>query len=108
MKRMSLQMSAVAAALAAALVFPSTMRAQSASESMFKAKCAACHGSDGTGSPMGKKLGAHDFTADEVQKMPDADLSNIIANGKNKMPAYKALSADDVKGLVTYIRTLKK
>jgi mono/diheme cytochrome c family protein len=58
---------------------------------------------------MGKKLGAHDFQTAEVQKISDAELSDIITNGKNKMPAYgKSLKADDIKGLVAYIRTLKK
>jgi mono/diheme cytochrome c family protein len=54
-------------------------------------------------------MGVHDFTADAAQGMSDADLSTVITNGKNKMPAYgKSLKADDIKGLVAYIRTLKK
>jgi mono/diheme cytochrome c family protein len=54
-------------------------------------------------------MGAHDFTSAEVQQMPDAELSDIITNGKSKMPAYgKSLKADGIKGLVAYIRTLKK
>jgi cytochrome c6 len=75
----------------------------------YKAKCAACHGPDGSGSAMGKKLGTHDFQTADVQKMSDADLSATITNGKNKMPAYgKSLKPDDINGLVAYIRTLKK
>ena len=54
-------------------------------------------------------MGAHDFTTAEVQGMSDTELSTIITNGKNKMPAYgKSLKADDIKGLEAYIRTLKK
>jgi len=84
-------------------------QAQNASETLYKSKCAMCHGADGTGSATGKKMGAHDFTTAEVQGMADAELSTIITNGKNKMPAYgKSLKADDIKGLVAYIRTLKK
>ena len=74
----------------------------------FKSKCAMCHGADGKGSPMGQKMGVHDFTSADVQKMSDADLSSTITNGKNKMPAYKTMSPDDVKGLVAYIRSLGK
>ncbi|MGA3211649.1 MAG: cytochrome c [Terriglobales bacterium] len=75
----------------------------------YKAKCAMCHGADGKGSPMGQKMGVHDFTSADTQKMSDADLSAAITNGKNKMPAYKdKLTPDDVKGLVAYIRTLGK
>jgi mono/diheme cytochrome c family protein len=45
----------------------------------------------------------------EVQKMSDADLTNVITNGRDKMPAFgKSLKADDIQGLVVYIRTLKK
>jgi mono/diheme cytochrome c family protein len=41
--------------------------------------------------------------------MSDAQLSTVITNGKNKMPAYgKSLKAEDITGLVAYIRTLKK
>jgi mono/diheme cytochrome c family protein len=74
----------------------------------FKGKCAGCHAADGTGSAMGKKMGAHDFTTDEVQKMSDAQLTDIISNGKNKMPKYSSLKPEEIKGLVAYIRTLKK
>ena len=65
--------------------------------------------SDGAGSAMGKAMGAHDLASAEVQQMSDAQLSDIITNGKSKMPAYgKSLKPDDIKGLVAYIRTLKK
>ena len=58
---------------------------------------------------MGKMMGAHDFTTADVQKMSDAELTDIIANGKNKMPKYgDKLKPEDIKGLVAYIRTLKK
>jgi cytochrome c6 len=92
---------------ATVLAIPSAALAQDAA-SLYKSKCAACHAADGTGSAMGKKMGAQDFTSAETQKMSDAELSGIIISGKAKMPAYKSLSADQVKGLVGYIRTLKK
>ena len=53
-------------------------------------------------------MGAHDFTTAAVQGMSDAELTETITNGKNKMPKYASLSPEDVKGLVAYIRTLKK
>lgn len=107
MKRFSVPMFAVLAAFAVMLVLPSSMRAQDAA-SLYKSKCAGCHGPDGTGSAMGKKMGAQDFTSADVQKMSDTELAGIITNGKGKMPAYKSLAPDQVKGLVAYIRTLKK
>jgi len=108
MKRMDIKVFAFATALAVVFSLPLSAHAQGAAET-FKSKCAGCHGADGTGSKMGKTMGAHDFTTAEVQKMSDADLTGIITNGKNKMPKYAdKLKPEDVKGLVAYIRTLKK
>jgi cytochrome c6 len=107
MKRIDIRVFTFAIALGAVLTLPLSVRAQDAS-TLYKSKCAACHGADGTGSAMGKKMGAHDFTTDDVQKMSDAELTDIITNGKNKMPKYGSLKPEEVKGLVAYIRTLKK
>jgi mono/diheme cytochrome c family protein len=77
-----------------------------AGEAAFKAKCAGCHGADGKGKEAMKTT---DMAAAEVQKMSDADLSKTISEGKPpKMPAYKTLTPDQVKDLVSYIRSLKK
>lgn len=77
---------------------------------LYKTKCAMCHAADGSGNvPMGQKTGAHDFRSPEIQKMTDAQLTEITAKGKNKMPGYdKKLTADEIKGLVAYIRELAK
>ena len=84
-------------------------RAQREGEKTYKAKCAACHAADGSGSEVGKKLGTHDFHSSQVQSQPDADLNQIIAKGKNKMPAYeKSLKPDEINGLVAYLRELGK
>lgn len=105
--RVNAKMFAIATACAVVLSVALSSQAQDAS-ALFKSKCAGCHGADGTGSEMGKKMGAHDFTTAAVQKMSDAELSDTIANGKNKMPKYDSLKPEQVKGLVAYIRTLKK
>jgi cytochrome c6 len=105
MKTISIQW--FAAAIAVALVLSTPAFAQTTPPALYPAKCAACHGPDGSGSAMGKKLGAHDFHSPDVQKQTDAELSAIIANGKNKMPAYgKSLKAEDIQGLVAFIRSL--
>jgi mono/diheme cytochrome c family protein len=107
MKKIGIDVFVTVMAIAVVLCLPLTARAQNASETLYKSKCAACHGADGAGSAMGTKLGAHDFRTPGVQKMSDAELSEIITNGKNKMPAYgKTLKADDIKGLTAYIRSL--
>jgi cytochrome c6 len=84
-------------------------RAQDAA-SVYKAKCAACHGADGKGNtPAGKQLGAHDFASPEVAKESDEDLIAIVTKGKNKMPAYgSSLKDPQIKDLIGYVRSLAK
>ena len=94
------------ALLAGVCLFSAPANADTAAgETMFKAKCAGCHGADGTGKDAMKTM---DMGSADVQKMSDADLSTIITSGKGKMPAYKTLTPDQVKDLVGYIRSLKK
>jgi cytochrome c6 len=75
----------------------------------FKAKCAMCHGADGSASTgMGKSMGLKPLGSPEVQKMSDADMSALVANGKGKMPAFKGkLSDEDISAVVKYVKTLK-
>jgi cytochrome c6 len=77
---------------------------------LFKAKCAMCHGPDGSGqTPVGKSLKVRNLASADVQKQSDAELMKTILDGKNKMPANKGkLSEAEVKALVAHIRTLKK
>jgi len=76
----------------------------------FKAKCASCHGADGSGSTtVGKALKCRDLRSAEVQGQSDAQLLAIVTKGKGKMPTFeKSLGADTCKALVAYVRTLKK
>ncbi len=85
-------------------------KGQSASESLYKAKCAICHANDGSGdTPAGKKLGVRNFRSPEVQKQTDAALTEITVKGKNKMPAFeKKLTNAQIKQLVAYVRELAK
>jgi len=64
-----------------------------------------CHGADGKGG----KMGTRDFASAEVKAETDAQLTDIITKGKGKMPSYDGkLKAEDIKGLVAYIRGLAK
>src|SRR5262249_14857987 len=75
----------------------------------FKAKCASCHGADGSGNtPAGKSLKGPDLRSADVQKQSDDALYNIVAKGKSRMPGYeKSLGADQCKGLVAFVRQVK-
>jgi len=73
----------------------------------FKAKCAMCHGADGTKENPG--MGVKSLAGADVQKQSDADLVGAVTKGKGKMPAYAGkLSDDEIKGVVAFVRTLKK
>ena len=76
---------------------------------VYKAKCGSCHGPDGKGeTSIGKAMKLRSLAAADVQKTSDADLTKVISDGKGKMPAYKGkLTADEIKALVAFIRTLK-
>jgi mono/diheme cytochrome c family protein len=74
----------------------------------FRTKCAMCHGPDGSGSAVGKSMNVPDLRSPEVQKVPDAQLAQIISDGKGGMPPFKSsLSEDQVHSLVTYVRSLR-
>jgi mono/diheme cytochrome c family protein len=84
-------------------------KADNTAEATYKAKCAMCHGPDGKGeTATGKTMKAKDFASEEVQKMSNEDLSEAISKGKGKMPAYKTLTADQVKDLAGYVRAFGK
>ena len=73
----------------------------------WNSQCASCHGKDGSGNTaMGKKLGVKDYSKE--QSFSDAEAAKVIKEGKGKMKAYSKLSDDEVKALVTYVRSLKK
>jgi len=101
------QLAAGAALLGFATV---PVHAQSAGETLYKAKCAVCHGADGKGeTAIGKTNKLRALGSADVQKHSDAELTGIIANGKNKMPGYgKSLKSEQIKELVAYVRALGK
>ena len=104
-RRTHMKKSAILLALTVLILaglFPQSVLAEDAA-ALYKAKmCAACHGPDGNGKTP--------LNTPDVQKATDAQLAQTIADGKPpKMPAFKSkLNDDQVKALVTYIRTFKK
>lgn len=77
---------------------------------MFKAKCAMCHGQDATGkTPMGSKLNIRDLTSADVQKQSDEEIAGVIAKGRNKMPEYGTkLTKEQITDLEKYVRSIGK
>ncbi len=93
-----------------ALMLTPGLYAQAGGEAIFKKQCGMCHGPDGSGNTgMGKTFKLRDLRSAEVQKQTDTQLTDIIAKGKGKMPAYEAnLGHDGVQSVVVYIRQLGK
>ena len=84
--------------------------ADDATVKLYQTKCAACHAADGSGNTtVGKALKLKDIRDPEAQKVSDADLTTLIAKGKEKMPANeKALKPEQIKSLVAYVRELSQ
>jgi mono/diheme cytochrome c family protein len=77
---------------------------------LYKAKCAMCHGVDLAGKPAAK---IPSLVSDDAKKASDAGLTDMIANGgKNKKAmhefANKGVTPDQVKMVVSYIREAQK
>jgi cytochrome c553 len=103
--------------VAIALGFAAVLNVRAAdAKANWDTLCGKCHGEDGKGqTKMGQKLGVKDLTDAKVQ----ADLKDDVAikaikeglkdaDGKTLMKAFDALSDDEVKALVAYLRAFKK
>jgi len=92
------------------LLIPRAAFAADTGADLYKAKCAMCHGADAAGKPA---LKAPSLISDEAKKKSDEEITDMIANGgKEKKASHafsqKGLSADQIKSLVAYIRSLQK
>jgi cytochrome c553 len=110
MKMTKLAMLVLTIAVALFVLIPNLSWAADDGASLYKAKCAACHGADATGKPAAK---IPSLVSDDAKKLSDEDLNDAVANGgKAKKPAHtfaqKGLSPDQIKMVIGYIRDLQK
>ena len=84
-------------------------------KTVYGDSCAKCHGDDGKGATkMGTKLGAKDYSLKATwADLTDAQASKAVTDGLKKddktlMKPFADLSADDVKAVVDYMKTLAK
>jgi mono/diheme cytochrome c family protein len=103
---------ATAVVLAIALVaLPAPAAAEDAAK-IFAKSCAPCHGKAGEPSAVFAKQGVRAFADAAWQKTAtDAQLEKTIREGKKgtMMASFeKQFSAEEIKGLVAYVRTLGK
>lgn len=113
--RIKVTLAVIAVAMAAGVVLfsglsPEPVAAQGAVVSLYKSKCASCHGVDGkANTAKGRESKTRDFHSAEVKKMTDEQMLQVTLKGKNKMPAYdKQLGAEKCKELIAYIRATFK
>lgn len=104
MKTTKLVMLVLTIAVALFILMPNLSWAEDGA-TLYKAKCAMCHGPDAAGKPAMK---APSLISDDAKKLSDADLSKAVTGTAKHTPAVKALGADDVKAVVGYIRSLQK
>src|SRR5512133_1479639 len=94
-------MKRIAIALAA-LAFSGAAVAAEGAAGLYAGKCKACHGQDGKGTAVGKKMGSPDLSA---LNKSEAEIANSIANGKGKMAAYKGkLTDEEIQSLAKFVK----
>lgn len=75
-------------------------KAGSAGAQLYQSQCAMCHGVDRAGSPP-----AFPSLVGVLGRMPAADVTDRVKNGKGRMPSFPNLDDDAVKALLGYLRT---
>ena len=83
-------------------------------KALYEKHCLVCHGPQGKGDgPAGKVLKppAADFTSPESKKKPEADLRQVLENGKpgTAMGPWKSqLRQSELNELMGYVMTLRE
>ncbi|MEN7547311.1 cytochrome c [Rapidithrix thailandica] len=67
---------------------------------VYSSYCTTCHGEGGD-------LGAAGAKNLKESQLNTEEILQIIVNGKNAMPAYKALEEQEVKAVTSYVESLK-
>ena len=91
--------------LAAATAF-----AQSSGEVVYKAKCASCHGANGTApAAMAKSMGVKAASDPAVKSKSVAQMVELTRKGVGKMPGYAGKLTDaQIRDSVEYFKSLGK
>ncbi len=105
MKMTKLVILIMAMAVGLFILIPGLSWAADDGANIYKAKCAACHGTDAAGKPAAK---IPSLVSDEVKKASDDDLSKSITEKPKHPGMVKTLPPDQVKMVVQYVRTLQK
>jgi mono/diheme cytochrome c family protein len=105
MKTTKLVMMIMTIAMALFILIPNLSWAADDGASIYKTKCAACHGADATGKPAAK---IPSLVSDEAKKASDDDLAKAVSEKPKHPSMVKTLAPDQVKMVVSYVRSLQK
>jgi cytochrome c6 len=105
MKTTKLVMLVMTIAVALFILIPNLSWAADDGATIYKSKCAMCHGADATGKPAAK---IPSLVSDDVKKLSDDNLAKAVAETAKHPGTVKSLAPDQVKMVVTYIRSLQK
>jgi len=105
MKTTKLVMLVMTIAVGLFILIPNLSWAADDGASIYKAKCAACHGADAAGKPAAK---IPSLISDEAKKTSDDGVAKAITDTAKHPATVKSLPPDQVKMVVSYIRSLQK
>ena len=105
MKTTKLVMLVMTIAVALFILIPNLSWAADDGATIYKSKCAACHGADAAGKPAAK---IPSLVSDDIKKLSDDDLAKAITEKPKHPGNIKSLTPDQSKAVVTYLRTLQK
>jgi len=105
MKTTKLVMLVMTIAVALFILIPNLSWAADDGATLYKTKCAACHGADAAGKPAAK---IPSLIGDDAKKTSDADLTKDVTEKPKHAGIAKSLTPDQVKMVVSYIRDLQK
>ena len=87
------------------ILIPNLSWAAEDGATIYKAKCAACHGVDAAGKPAAR---IPSLVSDEAKKVGDDELAKAVTEKPKHPGMVKSLTPDQVKMVVTYVRSLQK
>jgi mono/diheme cytochrome c family protein len=105
MNTTKLMMLVMTIAVALFILIPNMSWAADDGASLYKAKCAMCHGADAAGKPAAK---IPSLVSDDAKKASDDGLAKAITDTAKHPGTVKSLAPDQVKMIVTYVRGLQK
>jgi len=105
MRTSKLLMLVITIAVALFILIPNLSWAGDDGATIYKTKCAACHGVDAAGKPAAK---IPSLISDEARKASDDDLVKAITEKPKHPGMVKSLPPDQLKMTVAYIRSLQK